>query len=221
MLFLPMSFRNTTFLLLLYLCCFIAGCRQQRHPIQDQEKMIGLQVTGSFDRSDLDYLQQEVHAFFRKKVVILPPIAMPAAYRNLEKGERYNALALIDFLKTKTNDSLVIIAGLTQEDIYTTIKDERGRIREPRYKYAVWGIFGLGYQPGKTCVISANRLRCSDRRRYQHRIRTVTLHEIGHNLGLAHCSSPRCIMSDANERIATIDQSSTLYCTRCREKTGL
>lgn len=213
--------KNLTSLLLLFLSFILGGCNQ-RHPLlQAAYKAIGLQVIGDFEQADLDYLQAEVHTFFQRKVVVLPSIAMPAAYLNMEKGERYNASSIIDGLKAKTDDTLAVVVGLTQKDIYTTLKDPDGKVKAPRYKYAVWGIFGLGYQPGRTCVVSVNRLRSPNQELYRHRIRTVTLHETGHNLGLPHCPEPGCITSDANEKIATVDRSSAFYCAACRKQAGI
>ena len=65
------------------------------------------------------------------------------------------------------------------------------------------------------------RLRTKDTAQYHHRIRTIVLHELGYNFGLPHCPNPRCIMNDANEKIATIDNSADDYCRDCRDKLGL
>ncbi|WP_118972472.1 matrixin family metalloprotease [Taibaiella koreensis] len=82
-------------------------------------------------------------------------------------------------------------------------------------------MFGLGLCPGKACVVADHRLTTNDEQRFRHRIRTVVLHEIGHNLGLPHCSSQGCIMSDANEKIATVDRSGDNYCKACIRKADL
>jgi archaemetzincin len=101
------------------------------------------------------------------------------------------------------------------------VREKDGSIKQPVYKYAVWGIFGLGDCPGKASIVSNFRLHTSDTSKYHHRIRTVVLHELGHNFGLPHCPNPHCIMNDANEKIATIDNSSDDYCRTCRNKLGL
>ena len=51
-----------------------------------------------------------------------------------------------------------------------------------------------------------------------HRLRTVIIHELGHNMGFPHCSTKNCIMSDANERIQTVDNSADNYCVKCKDK---
>lgn len=77
---------------------------------------------------------------------------------------------------------------------------------------------GLGYQPGKSCVVSDFRFRSNNKELQQRRLRNVTLHELGHNFGLPHCSNKFCIMTDANESIKTIDNESNTLCNDCKRK---
>jgi archaemetzincin len=134
------------------------------------------------------------------------------------RGERYSADSIINYLSQKTSDSISQVVGLTHKNLFTTKWDRSGQIREPAEKYAVWGIFGLGYHPGKASVISDYRLSTTDPARFRHRLRTVLFHEIGHNLGLPHCPHPHCIMNDANETINTVDNSGDDYCAECRRR---
>ena len=71
----------------------------------------------------------------------------------------------------------------TSEDISTT-KYEHGAIRKPESKYRDWGVFGLGYRPGPTSVVSTFRIGHKDQGVFMDRIKKITLHEIGHNIGL-------------------------------------
>jgi len=142
---------------------------------------------------------------------------MPSEFRNDSKGHRYSADSLIQFLSQYEPDTRSIIIGLTTEDIFTTVRDNTGAIKEPRDKYAVWGIFGLGSCPGKASAVSMHRLQTRNEQVLLHRLRTVVFHELGHNLGLTHCSNPHCIMNDANEKISTIDNSDD-FCPRCLKK---
>ncbi|RYZ26438.1 MAG: matrixin family metalloprotease, partial [Sphingobacteriales bacterium] len=127
---------------------------------------------------------------------------------------------IIAWLKPLRRDSIITVAALTDEDIYVTKRDKFGKIKKPESAYAVWGIFGLGYCPGPGCVISEKRLRTGDEQRFRHRLRTVTIHEVGHTLGLPHCPNKGCIMSDANEKMSTVDQSGDDYCRDCNRKIG-
>ena len=176
---------------------------------------IGLQVIDQFDKESLQYLQEELKTFFGCEVILLHPIQLPNSFINLEKGRRYCADSVLRFLNKIRPDSVEYILALSHTDIFTSKKDEAGKIKLPYEKYKVWGILGLGFLPGHTCVISDFRMNTENSVKYKHRLRTVAIHEIGHNLGLSHCPSPGCIMSDANEKISTVDVSGKYYCTNC------
>ena len=197
----------------------LAGCKSNGPGTPADIKAIALQPIGPF--SELDYIRKEVGAFFHKPVIMLPPIGMPPGALDTSKGERYSADSILHHLASGAGDHLPLIVALTQQDIYTTVRDNNGAIKSPAYKYAVWGIFGLGDCPGAASIVSDHRLRTTDTAQYHHRLRSVVLHELGHNFGLPHCPNPRCIMNDANEKIATIDNSANDYCPACRKKLGL
>jgi archaemetzincin len=91
-----------------------------------------------------------------------------------------------------------------------------GRVKEPKSRYEDFGIFGLGYKPGKSCVVSYFRLG-SDALKLKDRLAKISVHEIGHNLGLDHCKNKRCVMTDAVEKISTIDNAEMRLCSKCRD----
>ena len=206
------TFNRLYIFLFFPLLCFCTSPIKPGH-----HQIIGLQPIGQYSPDQLQFIQKELLAFFNVPVVILKEKDMPASFINLSKGERYSADSIIKWLAHTTPDSITKVVGLTHKDIFTTMK-ENGHIKEPQYKYAVWGIFGLGYQPGRASVISEHRLKTSDMPRFRHRIRTVVIHELGHNQGLPHCPTKSCIMNDANERIQTVDQSADTYCSICKGK---
>ena len=179
--------------------------------------MIGLQPIGQYSPTQLQFIQNEVHQFYKVPVVILKEAAMPASFMNMTKGERYCADSIIKWLGHAAPDSITKVVGLTHNDIFTTVR-EYGHIKEPQYKYAVWGIFGLGELPGRSSVVSDFRIKTNDIPRFHHRLRTVVIHELGHNMGLPHCPTKNCIMNDANERIQTVDNSSDDYCQNCKDR---
>ncbi|MFA6059787.1 MAG: matrixin family metalloprotease [Taibaiella sp.] len=199
---------------------FTLSCNKHSD-LQDANKVIAIQPLNNCDKKDIGHLISDLETFFNKEVVVLPASKIPEPFANYQKGKRYDAGRIINWLTSLANDSIITVVGITSEaDIYTAKKDKQGNIRKPESTYAVWGIFGLGYCPGKSCVISATRLFTADEQKFRHRLRTVTIHEIGHNLGLPHCPNKGCIMSDANEKIATVDQSGDNYCSDCNRKIG-
>jgi archaemetzincin len=55
---------------------------------------------------------------------------------------------------------------------------------------------------------------------FQERLAKVCLHEIGHNLGLPHCTSgdKRCFMNDAKGSIKEVDQEKLFLCEKCKKQ---
>lgn len=177
---------------------------------------IAIQPIYPYDSSRLPLLRSDLVRVFRHPVILLTPIHLPQAFLNHEKGERYSADSIVDALSKSTGDSITQVVGFTSEDIFTTRTDPEGHVLQPADRYGDWGIFGLAARPGKASVLSDFRLTSTDENIYRHRLHTVLLHEMGHNLGLPHCPNPRCIMNDANEKIATVDNSGNDFCRACR-----
>lgn len=202
-------------IVLIFSAAFLSYCKS---PIRAEKKhIIGLQPIGPYDKEQLQFIKNELQGFFKTQVVILKETAMPASFLNTGKGERYSADSLIRWLARTAPDSIFKVVGLTHKDIFTT-KYANGQIKKPENTYAVWGIFGMGFKPGKSCVVSDHRLHTNNSQQFNHRFRTVVIHELGHNQGLDHCPTKNCIMSDANESIKTVDNSSDQYCKKCTDK---
>lgn len=198
---------------------FLSGNRRTvPSHISSHTKVIALQPIGVFDHGQLLFVQQELGHFFKTPVIILPEIPVKRTWLNRSKGERYSADSIVDCLRSETNDTIVRVVGLMSKDIYTTLRDKNGHIKAPAYKFAIWGVLGLGSCPGKSCVISNFRMRTPDDKKFRHRLRTVVIHEVGHNLGLPHCSGKGCIMSDTRGTVRTIDSCQNDYCRLCRDK---
>lgn len=203
------------FIALLFATTLLSYCSS---PIKPEKKhRIGLQPLGRYDAAQLQFIQQQLQQFFKVPVVILKETPIPQAFLNTSKGERYSADSIIKWMAHTAPDSITKVVALTHKDIFTS-KWDNGHIKEPESTYAVWGIFGMGYRPGRSCVISDHRIKTNDLSKFHHRLRTVVIHELGHNQGLPHCPTPHCIMSDANERIQTVDNSSDHYCEKCKER---
>ena len=152
-------------------------------------------------------------------VTLLKPIELPKnAYINV-KSSRYRADTLIRFLRKNMDSNYNFVIGLTDKDISTTKYSNQSTktIKEPSYKYADWGIFGLGFMPGKSCIVSTYRLK---EKNFRSRFIKICCHELGHNFGLPHCSDTTCIMQDAAETIKTIDNVQLNLCNSCKKKVG-
>lgn len=93
-----------------------------------------------------------------------------------------------------------VTIGLTTNDISTT----KGQIED-------YGIMGLGYQPGSSCVVSTFRL---NKKNLQEQFFKVSIHELGHTAGLPHCKVLNCFMRDAEGRNHLEEE--TDFCTTCK-----
>lgn len=161
-----------------------------------------------------------IQQFYGFRVAVAPNKIPPESFINYEKGFRYAAPALLKYLKKQKPDTVALVLGLTQKDIYTSKKDKNGQIKKPKSKYKVWGIMGLATRPGTSAIVSTKRLKTNDIVRYKDRLLKVILHEIGHNLGLKHCANKKCLMTDAVEKVSTIDNTSLSLCSVCTAQVG-
>lgn len=188
-----------------------------RYKVINNETYVAIQPFGEFSSKEAKMIQQEIADFYHVNVILLKPIELTKnAYINV-KSSRYRADTLIRFLRKNIDRNYDFIIGLTDKDISTTKYSNTSTktIKEPTYKYADWGIFGLGFMPGKSCIVSTFRLK---EKNFRSRFIKICCHELGHNFGLPHCSDKSCIMQDAAETIKTIDNVKLNLCNSCKKK---
>jgi archaemetzincin len=139
------------------------------------------------------------------KVEIKAPIQLPLKAINQSKT-RYRADSLIRFLSEHTSTGYLTI-GLTTRDISTT-----------KGKFPDWGVMGLGYCPGKSCIASSFRLKGSNK---LVKLYKVAIHELGHTQGLKHCPVKTCLMRDAKGKDHLNEEVEFCYnCKRILIKAG-
>lgn len=166
----------------------------------------------------IDSIKSGLEQAYNSRIVVLVNKELPQnAFVNI-KSPRYRADSLLKDLLFQLPDSVSQIIGVTMKDISTTKRDNWGNVKQPEWKYLDWGVFGLGYQPGRSCVVSTYRLSAPSESLMLDRIKKVSIHEIGHNKGLKHCASEKCVMQDAVESIATVDAANFSLCLRCQNK---
>ena len=212
-----------------YLLCFsmlfFAGCINenvndaQSQPVEKDTQpkpkskatIINIIPLGDVPLAHLNYVKQSVVDFFHYQVEINPKQGLTPDLKNSPQG-RYVADNILKKFNSNNNTLL-----LTNVDIVTN--DKKRGVKE-------WGIFGLGNQPGTTCVVSTFRLNRAEVKvsndKFLERLKKICIHEIGHNLGLDHCTSNRqCLMNDARGLISQVDMETLDFCETCKKKIGM
>jgi archaemetzincin len=165
---------------------------------------INIQPLGKVSPEYINLVQKSVKTFYGYDCTVLPP-------KEITKDMLSPIKKRIDANKALRNnltfDNLLI---LTEKDICCN-KDKDN---------PEWGIFGLGLRPGKTCIISTHRLSKNvSKQKTLERLEKVALHEIGHNLGLNHCTNNKeCMMNDANGTIKQVDKEKVWFCEKCKNQ---
>ncbi|HXZ60084.1 MAG TPA: archaemetzincin family Zn-dependent metalloprotease [Burkholderiales bacterium] len=82
-------------------------------------------------------------------------------------------------------------------------------------------VFGMASLGGGAAVVSLSRLRArANARAFMARAIKEIFHELGHGLGLRHCSNPRCVMRFSNT-LAQTDAKGEELCATCRRRLAL
>ncbi|HJK95071.1 MAG TPA: matrixin family metalloprotease [Polyangiaceae bacterium LLY-WYZ-15_(1-7)] len=171
--------------------------------------LVKLQILGEDFPAELEEaIATGVAEELQVRVERLPRRPLPrAAY--YAPRRRYRADRLLDHLRPllEGEPEAVKVLGFTTVDISTTAHGVRD-----------WGVFGLGDLGGRSSVISTFRLRrrVRDAAHLRFRVVTTAIHEVGHTLGLDHCTEPRCLMNDAHGSIRPVDESTGHLGPACR-----
>ncbi|HUM50331.1 MAG TPA: archaemetzincin [Chitinophagales bacterium] len=211
-------YQKVLLLLLLSSCCLIIACNEIKTKNKEIIKSIqfesqnltknkielAIQPLAFSDTSTLNWIKQNIKNYYQFNVIILPNITLPkqAFYK---PRNRYRADTIIRFLRDNKPNQFQYIIGFTANDISAT-----------KNEYPDFGIMGLGFVPGPSCVVSTYRLKTSDDNLLKERIAKVVLHEIGHNLGLPHCTN-YCFMHAAEASIKQVDAEPLDLCKECKK----
>lgn len=180
------------YLLLLILVLLSCTDTQKKH-----QKIIVLQPLGDFKIEQAKSVYSKIRTI-NPDVVLRENIPFPKnSY--YQPRNRYRADSIIRNLKNNIGKDSVIVA-LSNKDISVT----KGKIKD-------WGVMGLGYHPGKSCVVSDFRLSKQNKSEQFYK---VVLHELGHTEGLAHCPVKTCLMRDAEGKNHLNDEKD--FCLRCK-----
>ncbi|HRZ41634.1 MAG TPA: hypothetical protein P5228_02905 [Bacteroidales bacterium] len=191
----------------------MTACRHSGRPVPVQESgeetkskkamVVYIQPLGDVDPEYIRVVMNAIEKFYGFGSE-LRPVVEPTDDLLAASKTRYDAEKIL--ARFNSNDHVLV---LTEKHFAT----RKGNIPE-------WGIFGLGYLPGKVCTVSTYRFENGvSRDKVLERLEKIALHELGHNLGLPHCDNdPYCLMSDARGTIKTVDRCKVWLCDRCRDE---
>lgn len=150
-------------------------------------------------------LVKNITATYNCTVTEIKGIAALPAAAYYKPRNRYRATGLLtDLIVYRGYDKII---GITTKDISTTSNGVYD-----------WGIIGLAYRPGKACVISTFRIKTASKILFNDRFIKVALHELGHTMGLPHCTfSKTCFMADAEGTVKSVDRESRFLCDNCKK----
>lgn len=162
---------------------------------------------GNVKNSDIVRVQKELSSFYDCDVIILPKIDLMTDTK-VKGMNRYQSEKILKNIIQKFYNKRGKVLLLTDVDICFN----NGVNKEH------WGIFGLGMLYSKPCVVSTNRFKINRDKR----LVKVSIHEIGHTLGLTHCDNDKkCVMNDAKGKGSTVDGVNKYLCPSCKTKLKL
>jgi archaemetzincin len=162
---------------------------------------------GDLDAELISDAQKGLETAYRIKVDVGQAQDVPgSAY--YPPRNRYRAEKIVEELQELSTKGTKVL-GLTSVDISTT----KGEHKD-------WGVIGLALLDGQGCVVSDYRIKGKGSEKlYRERWMKTVIHEVGHSLGLDHCTaSQRCPMQEYEGSIRNTDRSGMLLCTSCRAK---
>ncbi len=193
---------------LAYLTFFLSivmGCKEDKKTQHETKKIVSqssisekevlIQPFSDLPRSKVEYVQIKLKEIY-PSIKVLSPVSLPTS-SFYKPRNRYRADSIILYLKRNVGKNQLVV-GITTKDISTT-----------KGEFLDWGVMGLGFMYGPSCVVSSFRLKNNDQ------LFKTVIHELGHNFGLPHCPVKTCFMRDAEGKNRFDEESS--FCTDCKK----
>ena len=193
----------------LLITCAFEFLRKNISTSFEEQKIIYIIPLNNVKQSDVSLAHEELKSFYKYNVVILNRDVIPTQLRN--PSGKYNANKILKFLGEKYEYLDGKLIGITNVNIST--KRTLNNV-----VHNDWSILGFGGINGQSCVVSTKNMVTN----HNDRLSKVTIHEVGHTLGLSHCDyDPKCLMNDAKGRASKVDSEEKMMCQNCRNAINL
>ncbi|MFN0158391.1 MAG: archaemetzincin family Zn-dependent metalloprotease [Bacteroidota bacterium] len=175
---------------------------------------IEVQPLAEVDAGVFDGLGSALRETFGVAVSIRPRSIPIDRFYDSQRGQ-YNSTAILHYLDHSAPSTLrtlttqtghaVRIVGVTGQDLFIPI---------------LTYVFGEAALGGNVAVVSYHRFRNelyglpSNQQLVQERLQKVVIHELGHSLGLVHCSLHSCVMHAASY-VEELDLKGHGFCPYC------
>jgi archaemetzincin len=169
---------------------------------------VGILTIGKADANLISRIQENLTAILAKTSYALVGETLQIPEEAFSRTRKqYRSDTILEIVRNYAERQNVFnrVLGIVDVDLFV-----------PRLNF----VFGQAECPGNAALISLWRLRPefygkpSDTQVLAERSTKEALHELGHTLGLKHCSNPFCVMYFSNSIFET-DRKQSLFCNKC------